>query len=190
MTRTPLGLVAQVGGWARALTGFPAVAWGLPHHRISITTHGVAAYPHHREPDPHSQQGERQQPSKEITMINLTNTTPRKLRNETIRNHGLRQIGEKQWLDLETAKACKEMRLEMIAAREPTAQELGLFFFLREPMVKDPHFLAAAWKREREAPVLFDRYDTITDALSAMQQAFRGAQCNYHATPWSEMRCG
>uniref|UniRef100_E6QPG4 Uncharacterized protein n=1 Tax=mine drainage metagenome TaxID=410659 RepID=E6QPG4_9ZZZZ len=120
-------------------------------------------------------------------MNDTTSTTPRKLRNATIRDHGLRQIGERQWLDPETAKACKEMRMEMIAARHPPAQELGLFFYLREPMLKDPRFLAAAWKRGRETPILFERYETIAAALSAMQQAFRGGQCNYGATPWSEL---
>ncbi|SCC93618.1 hypothetical protein THIX_30846 [Thiomonas sp. X19] len=116
-----------------------------------------------------------------------TNTTPRKARNETIRNHGLRQIGERQWLDPETAKACKTMRLEMLASREPTAQELGLFVYLREPMLKDPHFLVAAWEREQPRPVLFERHATIAAALSAMQQVFRRALVNDNATPWSEL---
>ena len=116
-----------------------------------------------------------------------TNLTPRRARNETVRNEGLRQIGERQWLDPETAKACKEMRMEMMASREPTAQELGLFVYLREPMLKDPHFLVAAWKREQPKPVLFERRATIAAALGAMQQVFRRALVNYNATPWSEL---
>ena len=120
-------------------------------------------------------------------MNDKTNLTPRKLRNETVRAHGLRQIGEKQWLDPETAKACKEMRMEMMASREPTAQELGLFFYLREPMLKDPRFLVAVWGRGQEKPVLFERHATIAAALGAMQQVFRRALVNYNATPWSEL---
>jgi len=120
-------------------------------------------------------------------MNDETNLTPRKLRNETVRAHGLRQIGEKQWLDPETAKACKEMRMEMMASREPTAQALGLFFYLREPMLKDPHFLVAAWKRDKPQPVLHERHATIAAALGAMQQVFRRELVNYNATPWSEL---
>ena len=119
-----------------------------------------------------------------------TNLTPRRARNETVRNEGLRQIGEKQWLDPETAKACKEMRMEMMEVREPTAQEMGLFFYLREPMLKDPQFLVAAWERGHEHPILFERHDTIAAALSAMQQAFRAERCREHSTPWSEMMYG
>lgn len=118
------------------------------------------------------------------------NITPRKARNVTIRDHGLRAIGEKSWLDPDTAKACKTMRLEMLASREPTAQEMGLFFFLREPMLKDPQFLVAVWERGREHPILFERHDTIAAALSAMQQAFRAERCREHSTPWSEMMYG
>ena len=117
-------------------------------------------------------------------------TTPRKARNEVVRNEGLRQIGEKQWLDPEATKACKEMRMEMMEVREPTAQEMGLFFYLREPMLKDPQFLVAAWERGREHPILFERHDTIAAALSAMQQAFRAERCREHSTPWSEMMYG
>lgn len=100
-------------------------------------------------------------------------TTPRKARNAVVRDEGLRMIGEKRWLDPETAKACKEMRAEMMAAREPTAQEMGLFFYLREPMLKDPAYLVAAWERGREQPILFERHDTIAAALHAMQQKWR-----------------
>lgn len=117
----------------------------------------------------------------------MTNTTPRKLRNETIRDHGLRPITSRQWLDTETTAACKTMLTEMLERREPTAQELGLFFYLREPMVKDPRFLVAVWDRDQEKPTLFERHATIAAALSAMQQTFRKAACNYHATPWSEL---
>jgi hypothetical protein len=99
--------------------------------------------------------------------------TPRKARNAVVRDEGLRMIGEKKWLDPETAKACKEMRAEMMEAREPTAQEMGLFFYLREPMLKDPQYLVAAWERGREAPILFERCDTIGVALHAMQQKWR-----------------
>ena len=123
-------------------------------------------------------------------MNDKTNLTPRKLRNETVRAHGLRQIGEKQWLDPETAKACKEMRMEMMEVHEPTAQEMGLFFYLREPMLKDPQFLVAVWERGREHPILFERHDTIAAALNAMQQAFRAERCREHSTPWSEMMYG
>lgn len=122
-----------------------------------------------------------------ITMPELPKITPLRARNEAVRNHGLRQIGEKQWLDPETAKACKEMRMEMMASREPTAQALGLFFYLREPMLKDPHFLVAAWKRDKPQPVLHERHATIAAALGAMQQVFRRELVNYNATPWSEL---
>ncbi|MHB1669456.1 hypothetical protein [Thiomonas sp.] len=113
--------------------------------------------------------------------------TPRRARNEVVRNEGLRMIGEKQWLDPETAKACKEMRREMLASREPTAQELGLFFYLREPMLKDPQLLVGVWDRDAGKPVLFERHETIAAALRAMQQTFRRALVNYNATPWSEL---
>jgi hypothetical protein len=113
--------------------------------------------------------------------------TPRKARNEVVRNEGLRMIGEKRWLDPETAKACKEMRKEMMEVREPTAQEMGLFFYLREPMLKEPHFLVAAWKRDQLQPVLFERHATIAVALGAMQQVFRRELVNYNAAPWSEL---
>ncbi|WP_172981020.1 MULTISPECIES: hypothetical protein [unclassified Thiomonas] len=96
-------------------------------------------------------------------------------------------IGEKKWLDPETAKACQEMRKEMMDAKEPTAQEMGLFFYMREPMLKDPAHLVACWERGREKPILFQRCGTIAEALSAMQQAFRRALVNYNATPWSEL---
>ena len=125
-----------------------------------------------------------------ITMPEQPKITPLRARNEAVRNHGLRQIGEKQWLDPETAKACKEMRMEMMEVREPTAQEMGLFFYLREPMLKDPQFLVAAWERGHEHPILFERHDTIAAALSAMQQAFRAERCREHSTPWSEMMYG
>ena len=74
---------------------------------------------------------------------------PRKARNAVVRDEGLRMIGEKLGLDPETTKACKEMRAEMMGAREPTAQEMGIFFYLREPMLKDPAYLylVAAWER-------------------------------------------
>ncbi|WP_156055181.1 MULTISPECIES: hypothetical protein [Thiomonas] len=100
-------------------------------------------------------------------------TTPRKARNADVRDEGLRMIGERKWLDPETAKACKEMRAEMMQAREPTAQEMGLFFYLREPMLKDPTYLVACWERGREKPILFQRHDTIGAALHAMQQKWR-----------------
>jgi hypothetical protein len=99
--------------------------------------------------------------------------TPRRARNAVVRDEGLRQISEKKWLDPETAKACKEMRMEMMVSREPTAQEMGIFFHLREPMLKDPAYLVAAWERGREAPILFERHDTIAAALHAMQQKWR-----------------
>lgn len=99
--------------------------------------------------------------------------TPRKARNADVRDEGLRMIGERKWLDPETAKACKEMRAEMMQAREPTAQEMGLFFYLREPMLKDPTYLVACWERGREKPILFQRHDTIGAALHAMQQKWR-----------------
>lgn len=117
-------------------------------------------------------------------------TTPLRARNAAVRNHGLRMIGEKQWLDPETAKACKAMRMEMMEVREPTAQEMGLFFYLREPMLKDPRFLVAVWERGREHPILFERHDTIAAALNVMQQAFRAERCREHSTPWSEMMYG
>ena len=45
------------------------------------------------------------------------------------------------------------MRAEMMGAREPTAQEMGIFFYLREPMLKDPAYLylVAAWERGSDA---------------------------------------
>ena len=113
--------------------------------------------------------------------------TPRRARNAIVRDAGLRMIGEKQWLDPETAKACKEMRMEMMEVREPTAQEMGLFFYLREPMLKDPTYLVALWERGREHPILFERHETIAAALSAMQQAFRAERCRVHAGDWSDM---
>jgi hypothetical protein len=61
----------------------------------------------------------------------------------------------------------------MMQAREPTAQEMGLFFYLREPMLKDPTYLVACWERGREKPILFQRHDTIGAALHAMQQKWR-----------------
>ena len=96
-----------------------------------------------------------------------------KARNAVVKAEGLRPIGEQRWIDPETAKACKEMRLEMMEAREPTAQEMGLFFYLREPMLKDPVYLVAAWERGREQSILFERHDTIAAALGAMQQKWR-----------------
>lgn len=121
-------------------------------------------------------------------MNNTTeNTTPRKLRNEAIRDHSLRPITSRQWLDTETTTACKTMLTELREACEPTAQELGLFFYLREPMVRDPRFLVAVWDRDQEKPTLFERHETIAAALSAMQQAFRKAALDTMATPWSEL---
>ena len=97
-----------------------------------------------------------------------------KARHALVKAEWLRQIGEKRWVDPETSKACKEMRAEMMEAREPTAQEMGIFFYLREPMLKDPAYLVAAFDRYVEAPILFDRCDTIGAALHAMQQKWRG----------------
>lgn len=100
-------------------------------------------------------------------------TTPRKARNAVVRDECLRPIGERRWLDPETASACKEMIHEMMAARDPSAQKMGIFFYLREPMLKDPTYLVAAWERGREAPILWKRCDTIGQALHAMQQKWR-----------------
>ncbi len=116
-----------------------------------------------------------------------SNMTARRARNAIVRDAGLRMIGEKQWLDPETAKACKEMRLEMLEVREPTAQEMGLFFYLREPMLKDPTYLVAVWERERKHPILFKRYATIGAALSGMQQSFRAERSRAYAGDWSDM---
>ena len=112
-----------------------------------------------------------QQPGDDASAI-----TPRKARNAMVKDEGLRMIVERRWLDPETAKACKEMRAEMMEAREPTAQEMGLFFYLREPMLKDPAYLVAVWERGREEPVLFERHETIAAALNAMQQKWRAAR--------------
>jgi hypothetical protein len=106
-------------------------------------------------------------------MVETNPTTPRKARNAVVRDEGLRMIGEKRWLDPETAKVCKEMRAEMMEAREPTAQEMGLFFYMREPMLKDPAYLVAVWGRGRAEPILFERHETIAAALNAMQQKWR-----------------
>lgn len=96
-----------------------------------------------------------------------------KARHAVVKAEGLRPIGESRWIDPETTKACKEMRAEMMEARDPTAQEMGLFFFLREPMLKDPMYLVALWERYRDRPILFERHDNIAAALSAMQQTWR-----------------
>lgn len=96
-----------------------------------------------------------------------------KARHAVVKAEGLRPIGEPRWVDPETAKACKEMRMEMMEARDPTAQEMGLFFFLREPMLKDQAYLVAAWERGREHPILFERHETVAAALQAMQQKWR-----------------
>jgi hypothetical protein len=63
-------------------------------------------------------------------MTAAPHATPRKARNAVVRDEGLRMIGEKRGLDPETTKACKEMHAEMMGAREPTAQEMGIFFYL------------------------------------------------------------
>ena len=102
-----------------------------------------------------------------------SNMTARRARNAIVRDAGLRMIGEKQWLDPETAKACKEMRLEMLE--------------VREPMLKDPTYLVAVWERERKHPILFKRYATIGAALSGMQQSFRAERSRAYAGDWSDM---
>lgn len=65
--------------------------------------------------------------------------------------------------------------------------QVGVSFFLREPMLKNPSYIVASWMQNRGSPTMFRRAGTVGEALHLMQQEWRRALCAEYATPWSEL---
>ena len=104
--------------------------------------------------------------------------TANKQRNAQVRRAGLRPIGSPGWVDPRTPKILSEMLGEMGSGRDRWAP--GVLFFLREPMLAEPRYLVAAWRRGKGDPCLMKLVETPAAALHEMQQVWREAVLECH----------
>jgi hypothetical protein len=109
---------------------------------------------------------------------NKKELTANKQRNAQVRRAGLRPIGSPNWIDPRTPAIAAEMLDEMGWGHARWAP--GVLFFLREPLLAEPKYLVAAWRRGKGDPCLMKLVSTPEEALHEMQQVWREAVLECH----------
>ena len=104
--------------------------------------------------------------------------TTNKQRNAQVRRAGLRPIGSLSWIDPRTSVIVAEMLEEMGWGHARWAP--GVLFYLREPLLAEPKYLVAAWRRGKGDPCLMKLVETPEEALHEMQQVWREAVLEGH----------
>jgi hypothetical protein len=109
--------------------------------------------------------------------VNEKHLTAAKQRNAQVRLAGLRPFLSPGWIDPRTHPIIID---KMLAEMRGRYRLHDVLFFLREPMLAEPKYLVAAWRRGKGDPCLMKLVETPEEALHEMQQVWREAVLECH----------